>query len=525
MHVDLHRLPSRRTPRLGFTLVEVMISIAIALILILGISQIFGLAQRTTGAGAQVLAAGEYNRSIQSTFLGDVRNIDNSVNSPGIVIISYPQAAFRTMQDQQQDRDGIPQTYNNPNSATASIAEQIWRVDDRIHRTDVLCFFAHGQFSRRTGNRPFAGYPNPSLISTLTSEDALIWYGHLALPDNATLKAWNYLLPQNGVFFNPGSGTSSINPNNFFASNWILGRQVVLLAEAPVEPAYTSTTANPDPLSMFRVQHTPDNVPLYASRYDLANTSIPAYYAFWNPPGSPSSTWWQALSGLQMGGASPPLTITRQRRYYANPFVQKPATTGVNASQRTQELSSSLAQSAPVFVRGCTQFIVEFAGDFVTQNSTGAITAAAPDGQIDYVVDPTTGARQTRWYGFPRDTTGTGVIDVNHGVLPLGAVMNFTNPAPLEFERTVPATPAPSSAQSKWITNPPAKNVGWTTNNNGATNGLPWVYGQPYVCAWGADTDAQFIPRPKMLRITVAVDDPTGHLNTEQVYEYVLDLP
>ena len=55
-------------------------------------------------------------------------------------------------------------------------------------------------------------------------------------------------------------------------------------------------------------------------------------------------------------------------------------------------------------------------------------------------------------------------------------------------------------------------------------------YVQPYTCSWGDDTDASSagnptIPRPKMIRITIGIDDPTGHLNTQQIYQYVFNLP
>ncbi len=32
-------------------------------------------------------------------------------------------------------------------------------------------------------------------------------------------------------------------------------------------------------------------------------------------------------------------------------------------------------------------------------------------------------------------------------------------------------------------------------------------------------------PRPRMLRVTMTIDDPAGRLPTGQTYEYVVDLP
>ena len=86
-----------------------------------------------------------------------------------------------------------------------------------------------------------------------------------------------------------------------------------------------------------------------------------------------------------------------------------------------------MAKSSPSLIRGCTQFIVEYAGNFYTKNTTTPLnrTAAripdgsasatlndgtgnpqivpAPDatGELDYYLD-SIGNRHIRWYGFPR---------------------------------------------------------------------------------------------------------------------------
>ncbi|HEY2584338.1 MAG TPA: prepilin-type N-terminal cleavage/methylation domain-containing protein, partial [Tepidisphaeraceae bacterium] len=507
-----------RFHRRGFTLVEVMISIAIALVLILGIAQIFSMAQRTTGAGTQILAAMDTNRGFQQMLLNDARGVTNAVgDSPGLFILSYPQAAFRNKEDQGQDLDGDPRTPNDPANPGQSLPpEPVATIDDRIHRNDVFGFFARGKFTRRTGegtNFPFC------LTSPTTSEEAFIWYGHLALPDNTQITKWNYTTPGANTtagsvqFWNPGCGTATTNQNNFYASDWILGRQVMLLS--PRVPGSTNyrethikgTSENPalDPLRLLK-NLTPatanDNTgnPLYASRYDLADTSIAAYR---NALATAGVNWWQGMSGLDPTGPN-------QTRYDGNPFARKPG--GTQNGTETQQLSAAVAQMSPIFVRGCSQFIVEFAGDYVTQDINGTITAGGSDGQIDYYVD-NNGARQIRWYGFMRDTaadggpvaTASATVKGDGGVMPVGMTLSkagLTAPASwlvsgnLAFERV-------SAASYVW---PGTKNT--STN----TNGLPVWYVNPYVCAWGPDTDKLGIPRPKMIRITIGVDDPTGHL-------------
>ena len=52
----------------------------------------------------------------------------------------------------------------------------------------------------------------------------------------------------------------------------------------------------------------------------------------------------------------------------------------------------------------------------------------------------------------------------------------------------------------------------------GGVAGMP--AGSQYVCAWGPND-----PKPKMIRITMTVDDPGGRLADGQTYEYIYTLP
>jgi hypothetical protein len=179
-----------------------------------------------------------------------------------------------------------------------------------------------------------------------------------------------------------------------------------------------------------------------------------------------------------------------------------------------------------MFIKGCSQFIVEFAGDFVAQDpTTGQVTSCDPtqlDGQVDFTVDPTTNAHKIRWYGFPRDPADEGKIgvvpsvgtatDVQYGVCPLHdtlarasnfkAVYNNVFPA----ERVLPPFAANYESTAVAV---------MKAGNSGASRG--------YIVAWGIDTPT--LPRPRMMRITFAIDDPLGHLSTSQIYEYVFTLP
>ena len=99
-----------------------------------------------------------------------------------------------------------------------------------------------------------------------------------------------------------------------------------------------------------------------------------------------------------------------------------------------------------MFVRGCSQFIVEFAGNYVTQNQDstpnnsnfGKVTSPTPDpsGKLDFIpMKDANGnwTRQIRWYGFPRDVAGidpaTGVFTPgSNAQIDGGATKNYITP-------------------------------------------------------------------------------------------------
>src|SRR4051812_17350015 len=96
--------PSART---GFTLVEVLIAIAIALLLIVGVSQIFAIAQRTTGMGTALLTATAADRALQNQLNRDFHAILPMSDTPGFVIASYGAAIFRNKADFDSSTTGL----------------------------------------------------------------------------------------------------------------------------------------------------------------------------------------------------------------------------------------------------------------------------------------------------------------------------------------------------------------------------------------------------------------------------------
>jgi hypothetical protein len=542
----------------AFTLVEVLVSIAIALLLIVGISKIFGLAQQASGMGTTLSRQNDTARTIQSVLSNDFQNMVTDTNvSAGFVISSYAAAAFRNVQDFQTGPDQTnPMSFPTATNVTAASApEQAFSTNFRIHRLDHMCFFESGFFQRQTGD------PTPqgaNLVSINQSREAFVWLGHLSIPNNDAISNWNYLQPDlpngNGDYFGPGcfartsrQATGALhNDNNLYASSWILGRQVIVLTSSPTVPFgqyFQHYLPGGNTLIVPLSMYLPDLVqparvvPIYASRVDISYNSmsdIQKIVAQLGGNGGYTTTgdghfWWESLGGLIANRISG--TIQADRRYFCNPLPTKPNPfpTGAPAAQW---LSASAAQTAPIFVRGCTQFIVEFAGDYAAQNSDGSInqrlqSQGITDNQIDFIVDnsdPAHPQRRIRWYGFPRDTgtdPGTtnasppvpdGALDYND-VMPVSWYTNgpVGGTGRYQFERAIPTRVGIPTSQM------PLNAVGVNLPT------VPAFSSDAYVCAWGPDIPPE--QRPKLIRITIAIDEPTGRLNSEQYYEFIYAVP
>jgi hypothetical protein len=212
-----------------------------------------------------------------------------------------------------------------------------------------------------------------------------------------------------------------------------------------------------------------------------------------------------------------------------------------------------MAAVAPIFLQHCSQFIVEYAGDYLTQDNNpynadgsanlnygnvGTVTnpttkvvapvnGAQGDGVVDFVIDPTSKAnnptnpglwiRKIRWYGFPRDTNGDGAIDLQDDVVPLRDVLQAAVPNGAGQAPTAATAMAPWEAFNDLAIPSGGNYVGYTNTD------------AQYLCSWGSETVYPLASGtsnglPRMLRITLALDDPNGRLAAPQIYEYVIDL-
>ncbi|MDB5323881.1 MAG: hypothetical protein JWN40_5512 [Phycisphaerales bacterium] len=502
MHSQNQFARRRRGMRPAFTLIEVMISVALVLLLMYGVSQVFKMSGDAVGANQAVSKIVRDHRAAAATLADDFRNC--AQDSPLFLIssrIGYggPTAnttfvtGFRNAQEQRDNNGKDDPTYidGNPNPQFLKLG-----ASDRVPRLDRLGFFARSLYRRQT----VPDVQTPGAYST-SSGEAYIWVGHVGVQ----------------------SGGLSL-PENQFGADRILGRMAILMKNIPLsdnsQKPYIGEGDRTKPLAPFGY-----DAQDFKKYSDLARITMDQFRQM-------ADTTYQAAPGAVTG----PVNWFRPMednggsimRYRCNPTVSRPMT------------PQSLSQSVPYFLGNCTQFIVEYAGDFLNQDpmtgeakngpqnltpgtnydptkndvsalvnpADGSIITGQTDGQIDFVMDKTASAtdqrkwvRRTRWYGLPRDVNGDGVVDIND-VIPLADVLEAygiqvgSGPALAPWEKDLP--------------NPGMKGLGNNYVNFPGTSAQAFKY----TCAWHNDA-------PPMIRILVKIDDPTGKLQDGQWYEYV----
>ena len=360
----------------AFTLIEVMISIALVLILVLGINQVFKMAADTVGAGQALSSKIRDSRAAQSVFTKELAHV--APDGAFFMIDSRTIGAYRNAADQASDLDGNGRTIDlNGNNVEGepSVPGEILGyaiANTRNHRVDTLSFFARDLYPRQTGN---AG----TYIANESSSEAMVTYGHLRVYDQTNSPDLDTSYPD------VGTGSATTNPKGFYADDFVLGRVIMLLSTpsgtppfpgsiydrttpTPVQQSFwavnqTNTVADLAPLGKVTQAYEPVNptspIPTITdARYDLAGTSISDFRArllAYMAAGFtyPQTDWWQYLGcspvDLLIGGT------TYFGRFRCDPYPPKPLD------------SRKVAQASSPLLANCTQFSVEFAGDYFTQ--------------------------------------------------------------------------------------------------------------------------------------------------------------
>jgi prepilin-type N-terminal cleavage/methylation domain-containing protein len=499
----------------------------------------------------------------------------NNNRQPAIVISNYRVAAFRDENDQKRDLN-----YTDPTGRPATTTSEIFVADSseirtidlnndgdetdpgetipifqvgtRNFRVDSISFFVKGTLTRQTGDIRTA---SPSFVSPLTSNEAWIYYGAPRVfvgsdpgTNGANLDYTNYYSAPGIPWTRATTATisnpaSQRNQNQRYASQFKLARCAWLLA--PLKDGAVRTDdysiqtflstvwgSNPQDASS-------DTANPFTSDAAVAGPSIGNDFALRSSiPKQAGTGNYESVNGIcdvigtTASLARERLKFTTQLKYDTamptaaarltafrswcngmyNGFEERP---WINPFPQTLN-PRAIAQRTQLMGEGVSQFTVEFAGNFVTQDASGAVTAAVPDvnDEIDYIAATASTPRRIRWYGLPRDVDGDGDITNNttdptsSDVVPLRDVAGVRMP----FEIVVP-------------TALPLADYAAVTTDLADQDGLGYVVafgphefdGTELIDVYAGGQ--QFAP--KLIRITIEQVDPAGKLQQPIVQEYV----
>lgn len=383
----------------GFTLVELMVAVAVTTVLILAINSIFSnvSAGVSTGiANSDILAK---NRIIAKQLQGDFDEMVGPLENGILIIVNQ--------------RIGEP---NNPNDGVLVLAEDDQNengntdVGDitRDARIDQLVFIRH-----RGDAEPLVPGNANSFSNSTDAMYAKVWYGHCrrTAPDGSM----NQIGRLGAKDTTPGAGLGI----NQLAGDWILGRQALFLSMAP-------STFNARALGAYADGDvsipSPWNVPagldkLYMGVSDIAQSGLSAEDAR-NPKTAivggkkPTTTSDNYRLWLDLDAKSyAELALTHAyvdfngtvngesrdvKRLWCNPAPQ------YNPADSDYQYGSwQIAQMHPYLAGNVSDFVVEFAGDYTDQRinptsiTPGNPISGKPNGILDTYNDGS-----IIWYGL-----------------------------------------------------------------------------------------------------------------------------
>ena len=536
------RRPFFARPRQAFTLIEVVCSIALVVIIIYGVNRVFALTGQAVGIGQAVSEINRNARNAQSIMFNDFASAEVD-GAPFLLIRSMSIAAFRNAADQRADADyaasslsldqidaAIRTIDRNADGDETGPTDQtpLTALTSRTHRADMLAFFVRSGARRQTGD---VG----TFISDVSGNEQYVVYTHLRQPTNAAVGNETSEGQDPGYSYLNTNGTESVrtpanNPNNFYANQWVLGRKAMIMRE-PVETSpgsgtwYIRDSTTGQPLTYYmRTRGT--SASNKNSRAPFSYNSVASLDGKGTSGAPTQQNSLYDLAGMSIGRYRTQhmkdiLADTSLTNTWQDALIFRP--TGFAAP--TKPLTPyGAARTVPCFLEHCTQFAVEYAGDFIAQDANGNATGYAgqdgktadeqTDGVIDFCVDPVTKTRSIRWYGFPRDTNDDGLIPtkLSGGI---GAVLD-TLPA-RDVVRTI------NSSFDGFLFERNMKNKFGDTTPADYTNAGALTRDKEYVCTWGVQTAS--LPRPRMLRITFALDDALSRVRKDQTFEFVATLP
>ncbi len=494
----------------GFTVIELLVAIAIAGFMIFMFNQLFGEVANSVSRGVNVSDFMAKSRAFEQQLQAETELTSFSIE-PGR---SSPRDGWNGRMlgpgDEQAGDGGILVVVQHLIPAPITESDRFGEVK-RFIRSDQLLFIMDASGS--AGGDPFKlpvlcpawprAYAGEQDNSNLASHVRL-WYGHVqqTLANGTFTTGGNSL----GDPADYGLGVDTPGNPNFLAKDWVLGRQAIFLAgrregAAPNDPRppggvvfisgglnNNDRRTNPGILPASPVF--PSNEPMFLALADVSNqvwADIAGDYLR-QPPMSKAGFHGRALSMTFTGTSGGPSVR----------LVTNPAPTEGDARRMRPR---DLAQMHPYLIGGVSDFAIEFAHDYDNNLNPLDGYPSQGDGEIDR--DP---AGNIRWYSHYPNVPNTANFNPD---LPV----TYLPPPPADNDAYVilrNAVPAPSA-----LGDPPYGTAAFIWPQRNGTGAFfeewPWLIRIRYRLH---DTGGNFVGRQNVWQ-----DKVTGSGSVERVRE------
>ncbi len=415
---------SRR--RLGVTLVEMMVALAITTFVILVINKLFNEVIQTVGRGTQ---AGEILQRSRA-FDEQIANETELIISGGRKPATEPYDWFGRMVGPAGRESGQPGGFlvivQRVIPAPLTLDDQLKGITRNIRSDQLMFIYDQKPLLDASGKKrlpPLApsgdGTYSGDMRNSVNADYVKLWYGHvLQIRDGD--QAANY--PVGNISQIDLGVLNGTNPNAI-AQDWVLGRHALFLMKDGIDPItsfpYTPVGIHANGVTPFAGITGPGGSgQLWNGMADVSTTKLSDF------TGSPT-----AVLGNPVGSA-----IAYQAQILAAGNAIFPLLTSAKPST-TLMISKDIAPSHTYFMGGVSDFIVEWAGDVVdgvhyTSTSADIDTdgdGILGDGELDR--DP---EGRIKWYthrAFNNRDLGGGNLNAVNPNMPV----TYPSPLPVDY--------------------------------------------------------------------------------------------
>lgn len=421
----------------GFTLVEMLVTIGIAAIMMLGIQKIFSTTSEAISIGKGTGDMLVSTQMINEHFVNDGEEMVGPGEGGVLVILNYL----------VNDADGFRHTSDGPWSPL--IAEDVENGSRYPIRSDQLMFI------RKRGElEPICPGGQGNFCNDSSAAYVRMWYGHLLRTNpNGSDPEGNAGGPDRQFGPNNLGWVAGMSGLNTLAIDWILGRQATFLDPSDVASgwnldarggfvngAYRNGAEYNAPVSGYGGSIPGNIVELaYMGLTDIATQAFEGVPTFGANVGSTGLSFSADMTGTYSVGAGNAVGAGNgipysnvysytygDRRLRVNSIPQYAAGSG------TSEYNSwQIAQTHPIFAEHVSGFVIEFAGDYLDGVHTvgkpiGLLVDTNGDGVFgDGIVDTENDGADNisiKWYSmdnppppgvFSNSFQGSGVTPIN----------------------------------------------------------------------------------------------------------------